>query len=195
MSIRTFIALEIPLTLKETINRIQSDLRLQIASTDRVSWVAAGGIHLTLKFLGDVQSDAVEKIRRSVESASLSSTPFQLGSSITGAFPNLKRPRVLWIGIEENEALSKLQKEIDRSLSTLGFPPDGKRFHPHLTVCRIRRLTPDSPLPAAFGGTKVDPVSWRVGEILVMKSTLRPGGGEYARLAVVPLERSEQSIE
>lgn len=135
--LRTFVALEVPSPVRALAAEVQQRLR---ADLQDVRWSHPENIHLTLKFLGDVPEielpDVCDAVRRAAgEHESLVWRPAELG-----AFPQLERPRVLWLGVTpEEEGLFELQQSIDRSLHEIGFPAERRRFHAHLTLGRCRR--------------------------------------------------------
>ena len=179
--IRTFIALETHESVKKSILEIQDQLR-NIPGA-RVSWGRTEGIHLTLKFLGDVDAILIPEITEDLSRTDIPVCHINLCTTGCGAFPNFRKPRVLWIGVDGGESLLELQKSIDTRLSEFGFPPERRRFHPHLTVGRIRTIDRDSPLTDRFREIELPPVEWQVSEVKVMSSTLKPGGAEYRILA------------
>ncbi len=183
--VRTFIALDTPLEVKEAILRIQEELRRIRGAT--VSWVRPEGIHLTLKFLGDVESERIPEVIEAVNSSAQGIGRIVIVTTITGGFPRLAVPKVLWLGLEAGEALDKLQNNLERSLSDLGFLHEEKAFHPHLTVGRVKYLDPNRELPGRFGAFSIPSISWHAEEVKVMMSELRPSGAVYTVLAAIPL--------
>jgi 2'-5' RNA ligase len=136
-TIRTFIAVEVSAaTRKRAADAIE---RLR-ASGAKVSWVKPDNMHLTLKFLGDVPNVQIPEICRAVTQAAAELEPFEMQCHGLGAFPDLRRPRTIWIGVEEGkEGLVQLHAAIDKSLAKLGFAKEGRRFQPHLTIGRVRQ--------------------------------------------------------
>lgn len=185
--IRTFIAIEIPEQVITQIARAQSELRPLPGS--RIAWVKPLGVHLTLKFLGDVPESDIERISSIVGNAAAKTPPFELKTGSPGGFPNIRKPRILWWGIEESEPLAEAQMSIDRGLGEIGFPVEKKSFHPHLTIGRVKHLDRDSDIPARFGSFEFKTVTWQVREIRVMSSILKPAGAEYSVLAGVNLQQ------
>jgi len=188
--IRSFIAIELPEEVKTGLRRIQTELKLPEHTF--VKWVAPESIHLTLKFLGNISPQKVTEITEVMEQASQGVSPFHLEVTEVGAFPNLRQPRVLWLGIKG--AIDKLvawQQRIDSGLVPLGFSKETRPFTPHLTLARLR----DGASPkdrVSFGEmimkTPVE-VSYKinVNSLSLMKSQLLPGGAVYSRLAEVKL--------
>jgi 2'-5' RNA ligase len=135
--IRSFIAIELPGELKQALTELQRKFRS--TGSLPVKWVDPGNIHLTLKFLGDIYADNVGKINAALEEAVRSLTPFSIEVKGIGVFPNMNRIQVIWVGLYgETEKLGQLQKRIETSLESLGFPPENRPFTPHLTLARVR---------------------------------------------------------
>jgi 2'-5' RNA ligase len=189
--IRSFIAIELPEEVKTGLNRLQTELKLP--RHNFVKWVAPEGIHVTLKFLGNISQEKVAEVTKVMEQASQGSIPFQLEISEVGAFPNLRQPRVLWLGIRgEIDKLVAWQQRIDSGLVPLGFAKETRPFTPHLTLARLREgVSPED--RRDFGElvmkTPVE-VNFKVNvnSLNLMKSQLLPGGAVYSRLAEVKLK-------
>ena len=190
--IRTFIAVDISPVAKVGLERLIQ--RLEEIGMGNVRWVKPQGIHLTLKFLGDVDPARVEEILKVVDVASYGTKPFQLALSEVGAFPNLERPRVIWVGLQgEMEALAMLQRRVEEEMASLDFSKEERPFSPHLTLGRVGRNW------RRRGGQGFDlsklkveeEATWRVEEVHLMQSTLTPSGAIYDRLGSVPLKGLE----
>jgi len=188
--IRSFIAIELPEEAKEGLARLRSELERD--EHKFVKWVAPGGIHLTLKFLGNIPSKRVTEITEAIEETARGISPFHLEISGLGAFPSLKQARVFWVGIGgEVDKLSRLQQNIDSALAILGFAKEERSFVPHLTLARIRQGAPP-PERRSFGeliGSTVfeDKYHVEVEAINLMRSQLTPAGAIYTCLSVVGL--------
>ena len=136
--IRCFVAIELPSEAKEGLARLRRGLERD--EHRFVKWVDPGGVHLTLKFLGDIPSKRVAEITAAMEAAIEGISPFHLEVSGLGAFPGLSQPRVFWIGVGgEVTQLARLQQDIDYALAPLGFAKEERSFVPHLTLARIRQ--------------------------------------------------------
>ena len=135
--IRTFVAVE----LSAAVRGRAADLIERLRRCDaKVKWVDTANMHLTLKFLGDVPESEIAAVCRVVTEAAGPFVPFDITAVGAGAFPDARRPRTLWIGIDRGaEELCRLQKSVDRALRKLGFPKEGRQFHPHLTIGRLRQ--------------------------------------------------------
>lgn len=184
MKLRTFIALELSEPLKEGILALGSSLQ---ARGIRASWVKPGAMHLTLKFLGDVEERALSGLRGAVRRAAAGVPPFRFGTTELGAFPSPRRPRVIWLGVEPVDELYELAEAVEDELSELGFPRERRPFRPHITIGRIRdpRASGDISRALADAGGLREIVE--VVEVRVMKSTLRPAGAVHEVLEAAPL--------
>lgn len=182
-TIRTFIALETPASLKQEIRVIQE--RLRNISGARVTWVRAEGIHLTLKFLGDVEETKIPELTECVGECARALTRFEIMTTIHGGFPNLRRPKVLWVGVDGGQRLLQLQCDIERSLEALGFPLERKKFHPHITVGRVRSININSSLSEQYKGITFQRTIWEAVDIRVISSTLKPDGAVYKVMAAL----------
>ncbi len=158
--------------------------------------MAPEGIHLTLKFLGNISAQKVTDITRVMEQASQGVSPFQLQITEVGAFPNMRRPRVLWVGIKgEVDKLIAWQQRIDNGLVPLGFAKEARPFTPHLTLARLREnCSPGDRLHfgemVARSHVEVD-YNFTVNSLNLMRSQLFPAGAVYSRLAEVKLKKLE----
>ncbi len=190
--VRVFVALDLPQHAKETLEAAASDLRNTLPAGIR--WVQPAGIHLTLKFLGDVDSNMVGPLLEAMTGATAPATqrPFDLKLSGLGMFPSEREPRVLWAGINGDlAALNDLQQSVDRAISALGFAPERRPFRPHLTLGRVR----DQVWPADRRriGSLIsqarlpDSPPWQVSEVHLIKSNLTPQGAIYSSLGTSSL--------
>jgi 2'-5' RNA ligase len=189
--IRSFIAIELPEEVKSGLHRLQTELTLPQHTF--VKCVAPQGIHLTLKFLGNVSPQKVAEITGVMEQASQGVSPFQLQITDVGAFPNMRQPRVLWVGIKgELDKLIAWQKRIDKGLVPLGFAKETRPFTAHLTLARLREgCSPGDrrDLGELVMKTHVEvDYAVAVNSLSLMRSQLLPGGAVYSRLAEVKLK-------
>ena len=192
--IRSFVAIELPGEAKKGLARLRKELEKD--EHRFVKWVEPQGIHLTLKFLGNIPSQRVAEITEAMRKAVQGSSPFQLEISGLGAFPTLKQARVLWVGIGgELDKLSRLQQEIDSALTAMGFAKEERPFTPHLTLARIREGA--SPPERRSFGELVSSISYEdkypveVEAVRLMRSQLTPAGAIYTCLSVVELSGQE----
>ncbi|MDA0988984.1 MAG: RNA 2',3'-cyclic phosphodiesterase [Chloroflexi bacterium] len=139
--IRAFIAVELPPSVRVALGGITKNL--QALAPGGVHWVRPEGIHLTLKFLGNIAAESIAPISQAMSLCATLVAPFELSLGELGAFPNLKAPRVIWIGLQGTLAgLLSLQVSLDEELERLGHAREGRPFHPHLTLGRVRETMP-----------------------------------------------------
>ncbi len=183
-TLRLFIAADLPADLKAQLAGLQK--RLSAGGVGDVRWVNPGAIHLTLKFLGSVETERVAGITNILADVSARTGSFELSLGGVGAFPALSRPRVIWVGLGgETGRLKKLAEEIDRELAGAGFSREKRAYEPHLTLARIKYQPGSAPasLAGAVAGTRgLTPAFFKVGSINLMKSDLSPAGARYTRL-------------
>ena len=185
--LRLFIAIELPDAAREALSTLQK--RLQAADTARViRWSSIDGIHLTLKFLGDVPPDRVPEITAGLTAATAGHTPFDLTVAGVGCFPTLRKPRVVWAGSGGNSAaLHALRDAVEQHIAPLGYPTDERPFSPHFTLGRARQEAASSALAtfgAQIGKLEVGTLySWRVDDLSLMRSDLKPSGAVYTQVA------------
>jgi 2'-5' RNA ligase len=159
---------------------------------DAIRWVKADSVHLTLKFLGQVPSDQMELITLSLRSAVAAHAPFRLEVGGAGCFPNIHRPRVVWVGIkEEDHRLHALQRAVENAIAPLGYPTEIRDFTPHLTLGRVARDVRQIDQKKIGDVVQAAGVgvlgAWEVRQVALIKSDLKPSGAEYAILAQAPL--------
>jgi 2'-5' RNA ligase len=190
-SVRTFIAIELDPDVRTQVSKLQSRLKDDVPP-GFVRWVRPEGIHLTLKFLGDTPADKLDEIARALQTASASHAPFSLHIAGIGCFPNPRRPRVIWLGVDEpGGTLERLYKAVERALTPLGHPPERRPFSPHLTLGRVKRGHSATDLEAL--GEYVTRAKVSIGQMEVtfvhlIRSDLRPTGAIYTSLAKAPLQ-------
>jgi 2'-5' RNA ligase len=189
--IRTFIAIELDESIKDSLTELQERLKGE-APRGSVRWVRSGGIHLTLKFLGDVPADQIGEITKALQKSCQGFAPFSLSCGGLGCFPNLRRPRVVWVGVqEETGTLAQLKKSIEENVAPLGYPSEKRKFSPHLTLGRVqKRVGPGDRgrLGDLVGALEIGVLSqMEVRSVNLMRSDLRPSGAVYTRLAEVEL--------
>jgi len=177
---RTFIAVELPQEIKNNLKCLQE--KLKSSSTD-VKWVEPNNIHLTLKFLGETDTEKIPLIKKIIHELSARIPPFKAEISSLGAFPNLNHPRVIWIGLnEKNNFLKKMAEELENKLFELGFPKENRPFSAHITLGRVRSnlnlkdLLEKLKTLENFSLKKEDCV---IEKIALYKSVLTPNGPIY----------------
>lgn len=184
--VRAFIALEIPPTVQESIQQHSAALRAKLP--DAFRWVAAAKIHLTFKFLGDTSPASLQDLTHTLGALIAQQQTFDISIGGFGIFPNLKRPRILWVGVQAPPDLERLQRAIETTCNRLGYPPDEKPFNPHLTLGRLRDGFDHPALRPALEDIKIGQIGRvTVGSVTLLRSDLRPQGPNYTTLATLPL--------
>lgn len=184
--IRAFIACDIPEPLLQKISDVQD--RLKKLDAD-VSWTRVSGIHLTLKFLGEITEGSVDKIAEVVLEAAKGQSAFEINIKGSGAFPNLKNPRVLWIGVaDRSNQLSNIRQELDKGFKPLGFETEEREFTPHLTIGRLKGYSGKEILSVAITRLKdIEIGPFAIDRLILYKSELRPDGAVYTKLREIKL--------
>ncbi len=183
--IRTFICIELPEEVIERIAHYQNRVR---ALGGGVRWAKPAFIHLTLKFLGDVEKERLAEVKAAVINACKNVSSFSLQIDGTGAFPNMKRPRVYWLGFKSiPEMLQTLQASLEEELYRIGFAKEKRAFKPHLTLGRVKNQDGVNDISEYFRDNPFSGASFSVDSVTVMQSDLTPGGAKYTRLARVEL--------
>lgn len=184
---RLFIAIDLGSEAREELRAAQDECR-RLALP--VRWVEPGGAHLTLKFLGDTNRALVTPLGEALRAVAATQRPFALRTAAPGVFPNLRRPRVLWLGLDGAlDRLTGLQRSIDAALVPLGVAPESRPFSPHLTLGRVRddrarEMADAAPrLDAAFARLAArSGAPLPVEAIHLIRSELHPSGARYATL-------------
>lgn len=180
---RLFVALNLPPEERERIYGAAAPLRREGLP---VRWTREHALHLTLRFLGEVEPDALEDLERAIAAAAAIVTPFTMRLGGSGAFPSLSRPRVLWVGVDAAPELLTLHAALERELAPLGFAPEPGPFRPHLTLGRVRRGAALRGTAALLGEIHFA-ASLQVSEFELMRSHLTPEGSRYELLRTFPL--------
>jgi 2'-5' RNA ligase len=178
---RTFLGIGLPADVRDAIASATGPLRGRHAP---VAWTAPENLHVTLAFLGEISPERVASVERSMQVVASGTGPFSLTAEGGGAFPGTRNPRVFWVGfLESLELVRQLQQNMGNALSGVGFPPEDRPFHPHITVGRTRGA-----LPPAWGERFVDALSGRrfgivpVSSFTLYESRTGPGGTVYIPL-------------
>jgi len=189
--LRAFIAIEIPIGIRQTVCKVTSDLRNGVGALIR--WVPMENMHLTLKFLGDVAPSNVDMLSQMLRAEADLFNCFELHLTGLGSFPNLKRPRVIYIGIQAPAALETLHRGIESASRRLGYESEERGFSPHLTIGRVKQnvtATEQQTIRRALEETKIDSLGTaRVDSVHLYKSDLKPTGSVYMRLFSAPLKK------
>ncbi|MCB0213733.1 MAG: RNA 2',3'-cyclic phosphodiesterase [Anaerolineae bacterium] len=192
-TIRTFIAIELPDEARRVVTNLQNRLK-GLAPPHTVRWTAVQNIHLTLHFLGDTDATHIEKISQALQSSIAASQPFKLTLGGLGAFPNVRRPRILWIGVQgDTDPLVAVHQRLGQALdAAIGFTPEKRPYWPHLTIGRIIQGVPARHLTQLSQTLETEQavgrlVKFEVMHISLIKSELKPTGSIYTPLAQAQL--------
>lgn len=180
-AIRVFVAIPIPEAVVVFVKNIQA--QLQLPGMD-VRWLADSHIHLTLKFLGDIERSRVPAVTAQMDTAAGQILPFRLKARGVGVFPDRRHARVVWVGLDgELDRLGEIRIALESCLESIGFSRENRRFHPHLTIGRTRRQIVAQNLRRSLDTLK-DAASdlFQVDRLMLFKSILKPAGAEYTLL-------------
>lgn len=180
---RVFVAMDVPEEVRGAIREFVARLEAECKGTRGARWARVEGMHVTLKFIGEIPAEKVEEIKKELEGVR-SAAAVEMNFRGVGFFPNAKHPRVFWAGIEATPNLAEMAEEIEKHLERLGIPREERAFRPHLTLARFKseeglpklREAIEKAGPAEFGST-------RSSEFHLYESKLKRGGAEYTRLA------------
>lgn len=187
MEIRSFLAFELPADIKQAVLGVSEDLR---RSPLEARWVKGENIHLTVVFLGNMRKDRLKALGEAVEEVCLAYGPFSIELKGMGCFPNLRNPRVLWLGLDGDLGrLSSFRDALQDRLGPFGIKEEKRPFRPHLTLGRFRGQTKREARPEEWISGYGDPDSpaCTLKELVLFKSTLSPRGARYDKMASWPL--------
>jgi 2'-5' RNA ligase len=194
-TLRTFLAIDFPSHIIEKINRIQKSLN-KLGSSN-IRWVKPENIHLTLKFLGEIELSRIQQIKNDMDVISNEYQPFHIKLKGIGAFPHWRQPRIIWIGIDKSETLILLANQLEMNMRSLGCQHEKRPFSPHLTIGRFR----DNTSPEVFQRLEIEcRTTARIDDQIMIsnfclyKSDLRSFGPEYALLYSSSFNTAEQSM-
>ena len=187
--VRLFVACEVPDEVKEAIGETIEGLRKK--SGPAVRWIKPEGVHVTLKFLGEVPVKKLPAVKLAIQEAVVGHSPFELEFSNIGTFGGREGLRIMWVGIAGAVLrLEALVRAVNAALAVVGFEPERRPFRPHLTLGRVRDeigTRQRAEIEVAVGKTDVPGVNWRTSQVSLMRSKLGPGGASYEVLATFPL--------
>jgi len=181
---RLFVAAPLPVEIKNQLGKLIDDWK---KNGDKVGWVKKENLHLTLKFLGETANEQLEPLKSSLTENLRKETTFSFSLSGAGAFPNLNRARVLWVGVTDGkEKLVALAEKVEKATNPLGFPPEERGFSAHLTLGRVKDSRLSEGLLTKLRACAFEAKDIIVSEVVLFQSELAPGGSIYT-----PLERFE----
>jgi RNA 2',3'-cyclic 3'-phosphodiesterase len=183
--IRAFIAVSLSPEIYQQLDQVLAGLKSKLPG-GFVRWVPAKNIHLTLKFLGDVSISSQEMLTKALQGEVSRHPSFDISVGELGVFPSLRRPHVVWVGIEAPSELAALQRGVEAEMARLGYAPEERPFSPHLTLGRVtRNASPEETrqISDVLGKSKVGFLgAFRVQSVHLYRSDLQPGGSVYTRL-------------
>jgi 2'-5' RNA ligase len=190
--VRTFIAVDFPASMLEKIEDITAFFKSKTPEK-ALKWVDKDNLHLTLKFLGEINKSQIEQVQTVMAQSLEGYQPVDIEISGLGMYPDKRVPRVIWLGISGGEHLLEFHKTLDQSLARLGIKPEGRPYSPHLTIARVRRGT-DKNIAKEIGETlsqfKVEPLgAIHIDRVLLYQSELTPSGPVYTTLYTVHLNQ------
>ncbi|MBE0478040.1 RNA 2',3'-cyclic phosphodiesterase [Candidatus Aerophobetes bacterium] len=185
---RVFIAVELPQQVKKEIAAIQNKIT---DTTNKIKWVSPASMHITLKFLGEVQEKRLDKVFDISQGVADKFNPFSVEIKGTGAFPETGNPKVLWVGIKEGSAeLARMAAELEKELFKDGFPGERKKWTPHITLGRVKQLKDTHSIKELIGKEKeTSGGKMKVEEIVVLQSQLTPQGAIHTPLKRFSLKK------
>lgn len=187
-AIRAFVAIDLPDEIRQKLGEIEIRVQEQAGEMGRraVRWVQAANMHLTLKFLGEVSTANLQVLARMLRIEARRQPPFEITLGGLGAFPNIRRPRVIWIGADAPAGLLALQRAIEAETRKLGYPAEERPFSPHLTLGRIsQNARPEevAQVARALSELRFDNIGRvKVDALHLFRSDLRPSGAVYTSL-------------
>lgn len=183
---RTFIAIDTPEDIKLKISEVQYELKNSWAD---VKWESSNKFHITIKFLGEIKEFQIGEIIESIRNVANHYSRFKVKYKNLGCFPNLKNPRVIWIGCEDlNGTLEKIKNSLDEELKKYGFEIEDRKFHPHITLGRVKSSKGIKNLLPIIENLNFDTDATECRGILLMKSDLKPTGSEYTIIKSIELK-------
>jgi RNA 2',3'-cyclic 3'-phosphodiesterase len=180
--IRSFVALELPENAIKFLDEIAAVLKQSRAD---VRWTRSGSVHVTLKFLGNIEVSRISDVKRAIDPVFRSQEPFVTAISGLGVFPNLRRPRVIWAGFDDSLGhLGKMAGLIDRALENLGFESETRSYNPHLTLGRTRSDKGKDTLVDLIRDLECKGPSFEVDRATLFQSILSPTGPRYSPISI-----------
>ncbi|HKJ28097.1 MAG TPA: RNA 2',3'-cyclic phosphodiesterase [Anaerolineales bacterium] len=183
--IRSFIAVDLPESLFDSLSETSAQLQEMLDGMP-IRWVPIENIHLSLKFLGDVSERNVSMLKEILQGEADNHNTFEISVGGFGVFPNVLRPRVIWVGVEAPDELVNLQRRIDMETARLGYAPDQREFTPHLTFGRVSRNASSNQVRKVSSLLRNFNLGFlgaaRIEEVSLFRSDLGPDGAVYSKI-------------
>ncbi len=194
-TMRLFVACEVPEDVKSAVGTVTAALKK--SSSDAVRWVNPDGVHLTLKFLGEVQQKTLPAVKIAMQEAVVRHSPFNLEFSTIGMFGGREGLRTMWLGVAGDVLrLEALARDMNLALEVVGFEADRRPFRSHLTIGRVRdhiSTRERAAIEVAVGKEDIPPAQWRTSQVSLIGSTLSKRGAQYETVATFPLRTASPS--
>jgi RNA 2',3'-cyclic 3'-phosphodiesterase len=184
--VRLFLALELDPRERRAIRQATAPMR---KAASNASWVSEDNLHLSIKFFGEQPDGAPAELSKLLAPIAAAHQPIDLRVSGLGAFPNLRSPRVVWIGVQHDPRLELMHHDVEATCAANGFPLDARTFRPHITLARVREELPVASARALALAARavVYKGVQQVNSLSLIESTLGPGGPRYTQVASIPL--------
>jgi 2'-5' RNA ligase len=184
--VRLFVALDLSESIRSKLKGYLAQMQ-PVLGTRSIKWVAPENVHLTMKFLGETNPSRLQEVKDALKDVTSTTPAFSIEVGQFDCFPNRRRPRVLWVGVQEaGSALTKLHADLNNAYRRLNYEPDDRAFHPHLTIGRVHRKISRrevEELSRKLNQIQVPDLGRQeVHEIVLYKSDLRPEGPIYTAL-------------
>ena len=192
--IRTFIAVDLPPSVLDALGQITAQLQERLPDTP-VRWVDCRKMHLTLKFLGDISKENISMVEKILQTEASKRQVMEIGVGGIGAFPKMRHPRVVWVGVEAPNELFDLRRGIEDGVARLGYNYDKYEFTPHLTLGRISRKASARDVRKVGNVLHEFQVGFlgvaRIDAVHLYRSDLHPDGAQYTRLFTADITDQE----
>ncbi|MEX2117257.1 MAG: RNA 2',3'-cyclic phosphodiesterase [Bacteroidota bacterium] len=182
--IRCFLALPASPAVQSAVASLIADLQSEASDA---KWQDPQKLHLTLKFLGSVETELVQRISEALLTLARYHSAFDIVYEGLGGFPSLDHPTVVWVGTKTSEPMQRLHSDVENAVSQFGFVRDTRLFHPHITLARIKASGKLHRLTAKIKSITFEPVLMRCTEVLVMRSELHRDSSRYTVVQSIPL--------
>lgn len=190
---RLFVAVDFPRDLRERMLEVTRPVRSKDLP---LRWLGVDQLHLTLKFLGEVPRDDLSEARGILEEVASDYRPFDVGFREMGAFPTLRSPRVVWLGVEPVLELRSAKHDLEHAYARMGIERETRAFRPHVTVARVQGRSTTGTLRRLESLAREVTLDeeYRVEEFHLVRSHLRPDGAEYETIHAAPLAREPGEV-
>lgn len=184
--LRLFVGVELPASIKEALGAVRDDLAMQMRAHDVVAnWTRTENFHITLKFIGACDAARVPKIEQAL--ARVRALPLRLALQGVGQFPAVGKPKVFWIGVREEAALTALAEEVDVALSEVGFARETRPYVAHVTLARVKHVRGVIDGASLGSSSPGEAIACDLSEIALFESTTTPAGPKYQVISRTPL--------